>query len=354
MLKLDNIANYIKTLDANAMKAARVRQDSLTKPKRSLGILEDISIKIAGITGKPSPIIKDKVIVTMAGDHGVVRECVTAYPQEVTQQMVLNFVSGGAGINVIANQIGARVIVVDMGVVADIRSPAIVNKKINYGTKNMVKSPAMTKEEAIKSIEAGIELVENELKEGMDIVATGDMGIGNTTPSSAVVAAITGKPVAKVTGRGTGIDDKIFENKIKIIQKALDLNRPNPNDPIDVLAKVGGFEIGGIAGVILGCAANRIPVVIDGFISGASALIATAIAPQSKDYIIAGHCSMEPGHKIALDYMGLKPLLNLDMRLGEGTGAALGIFIVETACRILSDMATFDEAGVSKSTDGRA
>lgn len=351
MLKLDNIANRIKPLDKTSMKAAKERQDSLTKPKGSLGTLEELSIEVAGITGKTLPMIKNKIIITMAGDHGVVNEHVTAYPQEVTQQMVLNFVNGGAGINVIANQIGARVIVVDMGVIADIRDSMVVNKKINYGTKNMVKGPAMTKEEAIKSIEAGIDIVETELERGTDIIATGDMGIGNTTPSSAIVAAITNEPIVKVTGRGTGIDDRIFENKIKAIQKALDLNKPNSNDPIDVLAKVGGFEIGGLVGVILGCAANRKPVVIDGFISGASALIATALAPQSKDYIIAGHCSAEPGHKIALDYMGLKPLLNLDMRLGEGTGAALGIFIVEVACRILSDMATFDEAGVSKSTD---
>jgi nicotinate-nucleotide--dimethylbenzimidazole phosphoribosyltransferase len=354
MFKLDNITNQIKPLDKNAMKIAKERQDSLTKPKGSLGTLEELSIKVAGITGKTLPMLKNKIIVTMAGDHGVVSEHVTAYPQEVTQQMVLNFVNGSAGINVIANQIGARVIVVDMGVRVDIQSPAIVNKKINYGTKNMVKRPAMTKEEAIKSIEAGIDIVENEVEGGVDIVATGDMGIGNTTASSAIVAAISGKPVFEVTGRGTGIDDRIFENKIKVVQKALAINKPNQNDPIDVLTKVGGFEIGGLAGVIVGCAANRIPVVIDGFISGASALIATAIAPQSKDYIIAGHCSTEPGHKIALDYMGLKPLLNLDMRLGEGTGAALGIFIVETACRILSDMATFDEAGVSKSTNSYA
>lgn len=338
----------IGDLDKDAMKKAKKRQDSLTKPLGSLGILEEISIKVAGITGDPMPEIKDKVIVTMAGDHGVVEEGVSAYPQEVTPQMVYNFVNGGAGINVLARHIGARVVVVDMGVAVDIKTPDVVNRKIGYGTKNMAKGPAMTREEAVKSIEAGIDVFEKELKIGMDIVGVGDMGIGNTTPSSAITAVITGKSVEKVTGRGTGIDDRLFKNKIKVIKKAIKLNKPDPRDSIDVLAKVGGFEIGGMTGIYLAGAANRVPVVVDGFISGVAALLAYKLEPKVKDYLIASHCSVEVGHNRILNWIGIKPLLNLNLRLGEGTGAALGINLVEAACKILTEMAKFASAGVSE------
>jgi nicotinate-nucleotide--dimethylbenzimidazole phosphoribosyltransferase len=348
MEKLKTTIAGIGTLDEEAMKKAKIRQDSLTKPLESLGILEELSIKVAGITGNPLPEIKDKVIITMAGDHGVVKEGVTAYPQEVTPQMVYNFVRGGAGINVLARHMGARVVVVDMGVAVDIENPKVVNKKVGYGTESMAKGPAMSREQAIKSIEAGIVVFENELKRGLDIVGVGDMGIGNTTPSSAVTAAITGESVEKVTGRGTGIDDKTFENKIKVIEEAIRLNKPDPKEPIDVLTKVGGFEIGGMTGIYLAGAANRVPVVVDGFISGAAALLAYGLEPKVKEYLIASHCSVEAGHKVILDWIGIDPLLNLNLRLGEGTGATFGINLVEAGCKILTQMATFADAGVSE------
>ena len=347
-MDIKNTISQIEPLDENAMEAAKERQDSLTKPRGSLGILEDLSIRIAGITGNPAPKIKEKVIITMAGDHGVTDEGVSAYPKEVTPQMVLNFLGGGAGINVLAKHVGARVVVVDIGVAADIPAhPDLISKKIASGTKNMTKGPAMTLEEAEKSIEAGIEIFEDELKKGADIVGTGDMGIGNTTPGSAIAAAFTGEDVGKVTGRGTGVDDSTFENKIKIIETAFEVNKPDPGDPMDVLSKVGGFEIGGLAGVILAGAKNRVPVVVDGFISGAAALIATELAPQAKGYIIASHRSAEAGHRTMLEYMELVPLFDLNLRLGEGTGAALGISLAEASVNILSEMATFGEAGVS-------
>lgn len=351
-MKLEETISKIAPLDEAAMRAAKDRQDNLTKPRGSLGMLEEVSVKLAGITGKPLPKIRHKVIITMAGDHGVVAEGVSAYPQEVTPQMVYNFLRGGAGINVLARHVGARVVVVDMGVAARLEaSKELIDKKIALGTKNFARQPAMSRKEAIGSIEAGIEVMQQELARGMDVVGTGDMGIGNTTPSSAIAAAITGAEVRKVTGRGTGIDDAIFERKVQAIQKALKLHKPDPKDGLDVLSKVGGFEIGGLAGVILGAASNRVPVVIDGFISGAAALIAAAIAPGAKDYMIAAHRSMEPGHRIILEHLNLRPLLDLNLRLGEGTGAALGISLVEAGAKILSEMATFSEAGVSESID---
>lgn len=346
--KIDRIISKIGPLDTECIRQAKKHQDTLTKPQGSLGRLEELSIIIAGIKRQPFPSLAHKVIITMAGDHGVVEEGVSAYPSEVTTQMVYNFVKGGAGINVLARYIGARVAVVDMGVAEEINNSLVVNKKISYGTKNFVKGPAMSREEALRAIEAGIEIIEEELKNGIDIVGTGDMGIGNTTPSSAIVACITGKSVREVTGRGTGIDDNMLKHKIEVIERALKLNNPNPKDPIDVLAKVGGFEIGGMAGVMLAGAAIKLPVVIDGFISGAAALIAVKLAPQLKDYLIPAHCSAELGHRAIFDYLGLKPLIDFDMRLGEGTGAALGIGIAEASCKILKEMATFKSAGVSE------
>jgi nicotinate-nucleotide--dimethylbenzimidazole phosphoribosyltransferase len=338
----------IKPLDKNSMNLARARQDTLTKPTGCLGRLEDLSIQLAGIQGKSRPLIKDKGVIVMVADHGVVSEGTSAYPQEVTAQMVLNFIRGGAAINVISRQIGARVVVVDIGVAGKTSSfLGIIHHKIAPGTQNMCRGPAMTPEQAVQAVETGIEIVDTEINRGLDIVATGDMGIGNTTASAAICAVITGKSPAVVTGRGTGLDDKGLQHKVEMIEKAIALNKPNPADALDVLAKVGGFEIGGLAGVVLGAAARRVPVMIDGFISGAAALIAAGLCPQAKDYMIAGHVSVEPGHKILLDFLGLKPLLDLNMRLGEGTGAALGISLAETSCRILSEMATFAEAGVS-------
>jgi len=331
------------------MKEARARQDMLTKPPGSLGRLEELSIQLAGIQGKSPPQTNEKAVIVMAGDHGVVAEKIGNWPQEVTAQMVANFLRGGAGINVIARQVGARVIVVDMGVATDLGQDAnLVSKKVDRGTQNMAVGPAMTGQQAVQAVETGIESLNSEVDKGLDIVGTGDMGIGNTTASSAICAVMMGRPVAEVTGRGTGLTDEQLQHKIAVIERSLAINQPDSAQPMEVVAKVGGFEIGGLVGVMLGAAAERLPVVIDGFISGAAALIATALSPGLKDCLIAAHLSAEPGHKVLLDYLGLKPLLSLDMRLGEGTGAALGIFLAETAAKILADMATFGEAGVSE------
>jgi nicotinate-nucleotide--dimethylbenzimidazole phosphoribosyltransferase len=346
---LDTILKEIKPLDTSAMAAAQSQQNTLTKPRGSLGRLEELSVQIAGIKGTPTPRLEHKSIIVMAADHGVAAETVSLYPQEVTRQMVLNFLKGGAAISVMAGLIGARVIVVDMGVKGGFQPlPGLLCKMIDFGTKNITQGPAMTREQAVETIEAGIQSVEAEMGKRVDIIGTGDMGIGNTTASSAIFAAISGRPPKKITGRGTGIGDRQLAHKIKMIEKALSVNKPSSKDPIDILSKVGGFEIGGLVGVILGCAAYRIPVVIDGFISGAATLIATALSPQSKDYIIAAHLSAEAGHDLLLQFLGLKPLLNLNMRLGEGTGAVLGIILAEAAVRTLNEMATFAQAGVSE------
>jgi nicotinate-nucleotide--dimethylbenzimidazole phosphoribosyltransferase len=347
MDKVKHVISRIQPIDERAMAEAKIRQETLTKPRDSLGQLESLSAQVAGITANPRPRITHKVIFTLAGDHGVTEEGVSAYPSEVTAQMVYNFLRGGAGINVLARHVGARVVVADLGTASVLqRHPGLKDKKVAMGTRNMTKGPAMSREEAIRSVEAGMELVEEELGKGIDILGTGDMGIGNTTPSSAMTAILTGAPVAAVTGRGTGLDDEGWKRKVKMIGRALEVNRPDPKDAIDVLAKVGGFEIGGIAGVILAGASHRIPVVIDGFISGAAALVAASLAPRVKPYLIASHQSVEEGHKIILEHLGLNPLLNLGLRLGEGTGAALGISLVEAALKILDEMATFAEAGV--------
>ncbi len=349
---LSNIIGVIKPLDTEAMVAVQSRQDVLTKPPGSLGRLEELSVQLAGIQGKPLPQIRHKVVITMAGDHGVVVEGVGNWSQEVTAQMVANFLSGGAGINVVARQVGARIIVVDMGVAAGMMAnPQLLSRKVALGTQNIVLGPAMSAEQAVRAIETGIEVVTAEIARGLDIVGTGDMGIANTTASSAICAVLMGNPVAEVTGRGAGITDEQLAHKVAVITKALAVNRPDPARPLDVLAKVGGFEIGGLVGVMLAAAAHRIPVIIDGFISGAAALIATALAPALKDFLIAAHVSAEAGHQLLLRYLGLKPLLDLNMRLGEGTGAALGIFLAEVAARVLAEMATFNEAGVSEGNE---
>jgi len=338
----------IPALDEKAQSLTRTRQATLTKPQGSLGRLEDVSIQLAGIIGDPRPHIQDKVIVIMAGDHGVVAEGVSAFPQEVTAQMVYNFLQGRAAINVLARQVGARVVVVDMGVAAHLPPHSdLRNRKLAPGTGNIASGPAMTREQAVQAVLTGIAVVEEEISQGLDIVGTGDMGIGNTTPSAAVATALTGRSAAEIVGRGTGVDDEALARKVAAVERALLVNQPDLSDPLDVLAKVGGFEIAGLAGVILGAAAHRRPAVIDGFISGAAAMIAVALAPQVRGYLIASHRSQERGHGIMLEWLALEPLLDLNLRLGEGTGAALGIFLAEAACRILDEMATFGEAGVS-------
>jgi nicotinate-nucleotide--dimethylbenzimidazole phosphoribosyltransferase len=284
----------------------------------------------------------------MAGDHGVTEEGISAYPAAVTRQMVINFLRGGAAINVLARQAKARVIVVDVGVAADFEQAAdLVHRKIANGTKNMHRGPAMGRRQAEESIRVGIEVAEAEIAKGLDALAIGEMGIGNTTPSSAITSVFTGLPVRQITGRGTGLDDAGFIHKVEVIEQSIALNRPDPADPLDVLSKVGGFEIGGLTGLILGAAAHRIPILLDGFISGAAALLAVELAPRVKSFLIASHLSVEAGHRAILERLGLRPLLELDLRLGEGTGAALAFYLIDAAVNTLNGMATFSEAGVS-------
>ncbi|MDI6728183.1 MAG: nicotinate-nucleotide--dimethylbenzimidazole phosphoribosyltransferase [Thermodesulfovibrionales bacterium] len=322
--------------------------DNLTKPLGSLGRLEEFARRLVAITENKSPVLDKKVIFTFAGDHGVTEDGVSAYPREVTQQMVFNFLRGGAGINVLARHAGAEVVVVDIGVDHDFGEiEGLVNMKVIKGTKNFTKGPAMTRNEAIRCIDVGIELADGYARKGYKIFGTGEMGIGNTTPSSAIASVLTGKPVSEVTGKGTGITDESLKRKITVIEEGIKLNNPNPEDAIDVLSKVGGAEIGGIAGLVLGAASNRIPVVIDGFISTAGALIAYCIEPRVKDYMFAAHNSVEIGHKAMLDKIGLRSILDLDLRLGEGTGAALAMLMIEAGLKIYKEMATFGEAGVS-------
>ncbi len=345
----------IGPLDEAAMAKARARQDRLTKPAGALGRLEDLSVQLAGIRGKALPKIERKAVLVMAADHGITAEGVSAYPADVTGQMVANFLAGGAGINVLARQIGARIAIVDMGVAVDMPAhPQLISRKVARGTANMARGPAMTGAQAVQALETGIEVLATEAAKGLDIVGTGDMGIGNTAASSAVCAAFTGRTAAEVTGRGTGVDDAQLKHKAEVIDRALRVNHPDPRQPLSVLAGVGGFEIGGLAGVMLGAGARRIPVVIDGFISGAAAMVATALAPKLSGFLIAGHVSAEAGHRIMLEHLKLKPLVDLGMRLGEGTGAAIGIFLCETATKVLSEMATFDEAGVSERSEPAA
>jgi nicotinate-nucleotide--dimethylbenzimidazole phosphoribosyltransferase len=338
----------ITGLSEESMKAARARQDQLTKPSGSLGLMETLSVKIAGITGNHRPRLERKVVAVFAGDHGVVKEGVSAFPQEVTTQMVYNFLRDGAAINVLARHIGARVIVVDAGVAADLKEhPGLVIQKAGYGTNNITEGCAMTKEQAEKSLLTGIGIIKTEKEKGLDIVALGEMGIGNTTPSAAIASAITGLPVEKVTGKGTGIDNEQRDHKISVIKKALELHKPHLSDGLDILQRLGGFEIGAIAGAVLGAAALKIPVVIDGFISTAGALIAHSLCPGVSPYIIASHVSAETGHVAMLSHLQATPLFDLHMRLGEGTGAALAVDLADAACKLLDQMATFEEAGVS-------
>jgi nicotinate-nucleotide--dimethylbenzimidazole phosphoribosyltransferase len=296
----------------------------------------------------PRPRLTDRVVFVCAGDHGVVSEGVSAYPSAVTPQMVYNFVHGGAAINALARHAGARVIVADMGVDADFPPlPGLVNRKVRRGTRNFAQEPAMTAQEAQTCVEHGIALAEAEIKTGQTWVVTGDMGIGNTTASSAIVAVMTGAAVETVTGRGTGVTDAVLARKTEVIREALERHRPDPSDPLGVLMMVGGYEIGGLAGVILGAALHRCPVVLDGLISTAAALLAVGLVPTVREYLIAGHRSVEPGHSVALQALGLEPVLELSMRLGEGTGGVLALTLVEAACRLLDEMATFEEAGVA-------
>ena len=345
---LEKTVADIVPVDKAVAAAAKRWQDSLTKPAGSLGRLEDLSIRIAAMKGRIDPAVDPGAVFVMAGDHGVCAEGVSAYPSAVTAQMVANFASGGAAINVLARHAGARVVVTDVGVagILDPRLP-VHHRKIARGTGNIAREAAMSRIDAVRSIETGIGVFEAELAAaGFGMAATGDMGIGNTTPSSAIAAVFTRRSVSKLVGRGTGISDETLAHKIEVIERALALHRPDPADPIGVLAAVGGLEIGALAGVILAGAAHRIPVLIDGYISGAAALLAAAIAPVSKDYMIGTHLSGDAGHRFMLEELGLEPLLDLGLRLGEGTGAALAMQLCSGACKILNEMATFESAGV--------
>lgn len=345
---IDSTVSEIRPLDPGHGQAAERRLDSLTKPRGSLGRLEEFARRLVMIYGGRMPESLIKVIAVFAGDHGVAKEGVSAYPAEVTPQMVMNFLGGGAGINVLSRHTGADVVVVDVGVNHDFNgTEGLFHKKVVMGTKNMALGPAMSGLEAVRSVEAGIEVARDCLSKGYNVIGTGEMGIGNTTPSSAVASVLTGRPVAEVTGRGTGITDDVLKAKVDTIQKAIAVNRPDPTDPMDVLAKVGGAELGAIAGLCLGGAAGGVPVVVDGFISSAGALIAAGLEPGVKEYLFSAHLSVEAGHGAVLDALGLDPIFDLGLRLGEGTGAALAISVIEAGLKIYREMATFDDAGVS-------
>jgi nicotinate-nucleotide--dimethylbenzimidazole phosphoribosyltransferase len=344
---LQSALDRIRPVDQGKLDGIQARIDRQAKPKGSLGRLEEFARRYVAITGREE--IGRKAIFVFAGDHGVTEEGVSAFPREVTPQMVFNFVDGGAGINALARQAGAEVVVVDMGVDHEFQAMnGFLDRKIARGTRNFAKGPAMTRQEAIRCLETGIEIAVSCKEAGIELVGTGDMGIGNTTPSAAIVAAITGLSVEQVTHRGTGIGDAALANKIRVIKEGLRRNAPDGSDAIDVLAKVGGYEIGGIAGLIVGCAALGIPVVVDGFISTAGALIASELHENVRDYLFAAHRSQEIGHTHMLERIGQRPILDLDMRLGEGTGAALAMLIIEASLRGLREIRTFDEAGVAK------
>ncbi|WP_347490694.1 nicotinate-nucleotide--dimethylbenzimidazole phosphoribosyltransferase [Desulfoscipio sp. XC116] len=343
---LTQTINKIGPLDRQAMAGAKERLDNLIKPPGSLGRLEQVAIKLAGITGQMRPSIGKRTVIVMAGDHGVTDEGVSAAPRDVTWQMLPAFLKGVAGIGVLARHAGASLTVVDVGVAADVDIPGVLKRRVKPGTGNIAVGPAMTREEAMAALEVGIDVALAEIDGGATLLALGDMGIGNTTPSSAILAVLGGYSADEVTGRGTMVNDQVLEKKRHAVGRAMEINQPDPADGVDVLAKVGGLEIAGLAGVVLGCAARRVPVLVDGFITSAAALIAAAIKPESKNYMLASHLSGEPGHRLMLELLGLPPMLHMDMRLGEGTGAALAMHIVEAACRVLDEMVTFQEAGV--------
>lgn len=338
----------IGTLDVAAAEAARRRQQILTKPPEALGRLEELSVQLAGITGELRPALRPCYVIVCAGDHGIAAEGVSAYPSAVTAQMVANFLAGGAAINVLARQVGAEVVVVDAGVAGELPdAPNLHKMKVRAGTADFSRQRAMSMAEAQAAVEAGITAAQHAIDAGARVLATGDMGIGNTTASAAIAAVLSGRPAAETTGFGTGIGLSGWQKKVALIEHALELHLPDPYDPLDVLSKIGGLEIGAIAGIVLAGAAARVPVIIDGIISTAGAALAVGLAPAAKAFIIAGHQSMEPGHRALLEHLDLRPLVNLDLRLGEGTGAMLALPILDAAVATLNEMATFGEANIS-------
>ena len=351
-VSLQQIIDGIRPIDRAVVAKAEKRTAQLVMPPRALGRLHAIGERLCGMQGTLRPVIAGKAVLVMAGDHGVVAEGVSAFPQEVTGAMIQTFLSGGAGINAIARHVGAEVWVADMGIIPELDAARLKNgnrllvRKIGRGTRNLARGPAMTREEALKAVLTGFELASSLIRKGVDLLGTGDMGIGNTTPSAAIGAVLTGKSIEEMVGRGTGIDDQGLSRKREAIRRGIDLNRPDSGDGMDVLAKIGGFEIGGIAGIVLAGAHHRKPVVVDGFISTAGALIAHSLCPVAADYVFAGHCSEEPGHRHMLDHLKLAPILDLGMRLGEGTGGALAMCVIEAAVKVMTEVLTFEEAGV--------
>lgn len=346
---LEQTLKNIRPLDRSIKSEAQRRLDQLTKPRGSLGRLEELALRVANIQGEVTPHVGRKLIFVFAADHGIVDEGVSAYPGEVTAQMTYNFLNGGAAINVLARQFNVDVEVVDMGVNHEFPPlKGLHSLKVKRGASNFARGPAMTREEALQSVETGIRLAQQEAApSNLFLLGAGDMGIGNTSSAAAICSALTGIPVGDITGRGTGIDSSTWQRKVSAIEKGLALNRPNPDDPLDVLAKVGGLEIGAITGLIMGAAARRVPLILDGYISTAAALLAHRLNPSLGDFLFASHLSAESGHRAMLDYLKLSPLLNLGMRLGEGTGACIAMGVVEAAVRIVREMATFETAGIA-------
>jgi nicotinate-nucleotide--dimethylbenzimidazole phosphoribosyltransferase len=346
---LQRLIAAIPVPEASAEVAAWERLDSLTKPPRSLGLLEELAARLGTLQRTPRPGVPRKAIVLMAGDHGVTAEGVSPYPSEVTAQMVANFVAGGAAINQLAKHAGASLVLVDVGVASPLPvQDGVISARVAAGTANMAAGPAMTREQALAAIGVGIRTVEGLVADGVDLIGTGEMGIGNTTSAAALVSVLTGADAAAVVGPGTGLDDAGVLHKVEVVRRAIAVNEPDAEDALDVLAKVGGLEIAGLVGVVIGAAAHGVPVVSDGYISGAATLVALRLAPAAAPWVFASHRSSEPGHRVVLGALGLRPVLELDMRLGEGTGAALAMELLDAACAMMSGMSTFAEAGVSE------
>ncbi|GIH78827.1 nicotinate-nucleotide--dimethylbenzimidazole phosphoribosyltransferase [Planobispora longispora] len=353
MITLEQTIAAIRPCDPEAVAAARAHQERLTKPRGSLGVLEEVAVRLAGAAAvSPPPVPAPAALAIFAADHGVHARGVSPWPQEVTQQMVGNFLAGGAVANAFANQVGATVRVVDVGVAADLpAAPGLAIRKVAYGTADLSRGPAMTREQAVAALEAGIATARELVEEGARCLVTGDMGIANTTASAALICAFTGRDAAEATGRGTGVDDETLTRKIEVVREGLRVNgllREGAVPGLDILAAVGGLEHAAIAGFILGGASLRVPVILDGVIAGSAALAAAALAPDVLDHCVAGHRSAEPGHAVALAHLGLRPLVELELRLGEGTGGLLAHPLVCAAARVMHEVATFDSAGVAE------
>ncbi len=344
---LEKLISGIEELDRESIEGMQKRLDAKIKPLRSLGVLEDIARQFAGIVRTSQPKIKGKAVLLMAGDHGVVAEGVSAAPQEITAQMFYSFLRGGAGINVLARHCGAEVICTDVGIAAPLDPPELMVNRVKNGTANIIHGPAMTREEAVRAILTGSQVAAKAIGSGINLLATGEVGIGNTTPSAALVSVFTGHTVEEVTGRGTGVKDEALRHKQDVIKRAIEVNQPDPSAPLDTLAKIGGLEIAALTGAILEAAYQHVPIVLDGIIASAAALTAAKIAPLAASYMISSHSSEELGHRLALDKLNLKSRLDFHMRLGEGTGAVLMFPMIEAALKIADEMATFEAAGVT-------